>query len=238
MTPPPSPPRPFVLINMAMSADGKIATANRQFASLGSPRDHHHLLALRATADAVLCGARTADLQPVNLGPGPARFRRLRRQRGLAEYNLRVIASGSASLDPGAEVFRHTFSPIILLVTDQAPASRLARLAPLTRHIHPCGHSTLDLPAALHWLHQQWGVRRLLCEGGGALNFALIAAGLVDELHLTICPCLLGGRHAPSLADGPGFPHLHQAPTLQCIARHRRSHELFLTYRFPPNVLK
>jgi len=99
-----------VLINMAMTADGKIATANRQVSSFGSRHDQNHLLALRATADAVMAGARTVDLNPINMGPGPAKYRALRRRRGLAEHNLRIIVSRSGSVKPGAEVFRHRFS--------------------------------------------------------------------------------------------------------------------------------
>ena len=75
---------PFVLVNMAMTADGKIATANRAVSSFTSTRDHEHLLELRATADAVMAGARTVDSAPINLGPGPARYRQKRLQRGLA----------------------------------------------------------------------------------------------------------------------------------------------------------
>src|SRR5690348_422801 len=75
---------PFVFVNMAMTADGKIATANRAVSTFSSKRDFEHLLELRATADAVLSGARTADQEAVNLGPGPARFRRLRLKNGLA----------------------------------------------------------------------------------------------------------------------------------------------------------
>ncbi|MCX6896927.1 MAG: dihydrofolate reductase family protein, partial [Verrucomicrobia bacterium] len=84
------PELPFVFVNMAMTADGKIATSNRAASSFGSRRDHDHLLELRATADAVMAGARTVDLNPINLGPGAAKFRRLRLKHGLAEYNLRV----------------------------------------------------------------------------------------------------------------------------------------------------
>ena len=112
-----SPKLPFVFVNMAMTADGKIATANRAVSSFGSARDHKHLLELRATADAVMAGARTVDSAAINLGPGPARFRRLRLKNGLAGYNLRVIVSGSGSLNPKAEVFNHRFSPIIILTT-------------------------------------------------------------------------------------------------------------------------
>src|SRR2546428_525119 len=107
--------RPFVLMNMSMTADGKIATTNRVVSSFSSQRDHTHLLELRATADAVMCGARTVDLNEINLGPGSAKFRKLRLKRGLAEYNLRIIITGSGSLNPDAHIFRQRFSPIIVL---------------------------------------------------------------------------------------------------------------------------
>ena len=61
---------PFVFINMAMAADGKIATANRAVSTFSSKHDFEHLLELRATADAVMSGARTVNEQVVNLGPG------------------------------------------------------------------------------------------------------------------------------------------------------------------------
>src|SRR5215471_9931423 len=96
------PKLPFVFINVAMTADGKIATENRAVSSFGSRRDQEHLLELRATADAVMTGARTADLNDVTLGPGPAKYRRARLRRGLTEYNLRIIVSGSGSVDPQA----------------------------------------------------------------------------------------------------------------------------------------
>ena len=113
---------------MAMTADGKIANANRAVSSFSSRRDQSHLLELRATADAVMTGARTADTNPVNLGPGPAKYRRVRLRRGLAEYNLRIIVSRTGSVNPKAHVFQRTFSPIIILTTHRASARRLKRL--------------------------------------------------------------------------------------------------------------
>jgi riboflavin biosynthesis pyrimidine reductase len=99
--------RPFVLVNMAMTADGKIATANRAISTFTSACDHEHLLELRATADAVMCGARTVDSAKINLGPGGKKFQRRRLKRGLAEFNLRIIVTGSGSVDPRAEIFKH-----------------------------------------------------------------------------------------------------------------------------------
>jgi 2,5-diamino-6-(ribosylamino)-4(3H)-pyrimidinone 5'-phosphate reductase len=223
--------RPFVLINMAMSADGKIATANRALNSFGSSRDHEHLLELRATADTVMAGARTVDSAEVNLGPGPAKFRRRRRNRGLAEYNLRIIVTGSGSLNPAAHVFQHRFSPIVILTTQRAGAARLKKLRAAADAVLVCGRRTIDFSAALRWLKQKWGVNRLLCEGGGELNDALFRAGLVDEIHLTICPLIFGGRHAPTIADGTGFLTLPQAPGFRLIRARRAGDEMFLVFQ-------
>src|SRR5580692_12670125 len=94
---------PFVFLNVATTADGKLAPASRHFIPFGTQRDQQHLLELRATADAVMSGARTVDLSPVKLGPGGAKYRRQRLKKGLTEYNLRVIVSGGGTINPDAE---------------------------------------------------------------------------------------------------------------------------------------
>jgi riboflavin-specific deaminase-like protein len=221
---------PFVVVNMAMTADGKIATANRRVSRFGSRRDRDHLLELRATADAVLAGARTVDSGRINLGPGPARYRRLRLQRGMSEYNLRVIVSGSGSVDPDAEVFRHRFSPILILTGGRVPSRRLQQLRGVADGVRICGRDEIDFRRALAWLRGRWSVRRLVCEGGGELNGALFRAGLVNELHLTICPKLFGGRRAPTIADGAGALELEEAARLRLKSMRRGGGELFLVY--------
>lgn len=193
---------------MAMTADGKIATANRAVTSFGSARDRTHLYELRATADAVMCGARTVELSQSILGPGGEKFRRQRLKRGLAEYNLRVIVSGSGSIDPGAEIFKNKFSPLIVLTTERASAKKLARLRTLADEVKICGKTEINFRAALCWLRAKWQVKRLLCEGGGELNDALFRADLVDEINLTVCPKIFGGRTAPTIADGQGCGNL------------------------------
>ncbi len=226
-----NPALPFVFINVAMTADGKIAPANRHFEPFGGPRDQQHLLELRATADAVMSGARTIDLNRVRLGPGPVRYRRQRLRRGLAEYNLRVIVSGAGTIDPQAEIFKHRFSPIIILTTGRIAKSRLARLRALADDVKICGAKELDLSEALRWLRKKWKVRRLLCEGGGELNSALFQAGLADEVHITLCPILLGGRTAPTLADGAGVAKLADAARFRLASMTRSGSALFLVYR-------
>ena len=93
-----------------------------------------------------------------------------------------------------------------------------------------CGRDKLNLPAALRWLRKKWGVKRLLCEGGGELNAALFQAGLVREIRLTICPFIFGGRTAPTLAGGAGVRHLARAARLRLVSMKRAGAELFLVY--------
>ncbi len=224
-------PLPFVFLNAAITADGKLAPANRRFIPFGSRRDQIHLLELRATADAVMSGATTLEVSPVKLAPGGAKYRRQRLRSGLAEYNLRVVVSGSGTIDPEAEIFRHHFSPIIVLTTGRARAAQLKPLRAVADEVKICGERELDFEFALRWLRAKWRVKRLLCEGGGEINGTLIKAGLVDEINLTLCPVIFGGRTAPTLADSAGFDTLAAAARLQLKSHRRNGDELFLIYR-------
>ena len=225
------PALPFVLINMGMTADGKIATPDGSVSSFGSEIDHERLLDLRATADAVMSGARTVDLHSVDLGPGGARHRRRRLRNGLDEYNQRIVVSGSASLDPEAAIFQTDFSPITVLTSDNAPRRRIARLKEAGAEIASFGRGEIDLRRALQWLRTTRGVKRLLCEGGGVLNDAMLRANLVHEVHLTICPVVLGGRSAATICDGWGFQRLHDARRFALHSRKQIGDELFCVYR-------
>jgi 2,5-diamino-6-(ribosylamino)-4(3H)-pyrimidinone 5'-phosphate reductase len=222
---------PFVFLNIAMTADGKIAPANRHFEPFGSKRDQEHLLELRATADAVMSGARTLDMGTVSLGPGSEKYRKQRLKNGLREYNLRVIVSGSGSINPEAEIFKHRFSPIIILTTEQVPKAKLKKLQTLADEVKVFGDRQIDFVEALDWLKKQWNVERLLCEGGGELNAALFESDLVDEIHVTLCPVVFAGRNAPTLSDGQGIETLSMASRFELKSKKRHGNELFLVYR-------
>ena len=113
------PTRPYVLINMAVTADGKIASANRAITSFGSRHDHSHLLQLRATVDAVMTGAGTLNAQPnITLG--------LHRKSQRAP--LRILVSGRGRANLRARLFAEPGAPLIVLTTCQLPPARRAAL--------------------------------------------------------------------------------------------------------------
>ncbi len=227
--------RPQVILNMAMTADGKTASANRQIHAFGSSRDQRHLYKLRSTADAILCGSRTVEISRALLDNGGNCFTRARISRGLAAHPLRIIVSGSGSINPGAPIFQHSFSPILLITTRRISGAKKRVLSPLFEGMFISPGSNLDFHAAFRWLRDKWKVRRMVCEGGAELNAALFASDLVDELHLTICPLIMGGNQASTIADGKNGFTLAQAKLFKMTSCMAVGEELFTTYTRLPS---
>src|SRR5712671_232096 len=201
---------PVVLINAAVSADGKLALENRSVIQFSSPRDQFLLFQLRARADAVLSGADTVQTFDIDLSAGPAQCRAERKRKGLPPQPLRILVSEDGRVDRYARIFQKPISPIIVLTTRRRLKQCTKQLRALAT-VKAFGRNTLDFPAALRWLRDEFGVRRMLCEGGGETNAALVRAGVVDEIHLTICPLILCGGRAATLCDGAGVKSLARA---------------------------
>jgi 2,5-diamino-6-(ribosylamino)-4(3H)-pyrimidinone 5'-phosphate reductase len=216
--------RPFVLVNMASTLDGKITSAAREYPRFTSPNDRLRMDRLRAGADAIVVGAGTlrADDPLLHVrDPELARQREARGKGGL----LKVVVTASARIDPRSRFFGESDGGARILATvEDAPSERLAPLAGRAE-IWRLGRGRVDLPELCRRLRER-GVERLLLEGGGALNWDFLHADLVDEIHVTIAPCLLGGREAPTLLEGQGFPMGAQR-RLRLVECEREGDELF-----------
>ncbi len=214
--------RPFVFINMAMSADGKIASANRKVTSLGSRTDHDRLLELRTKADAILTGAGTLNAQlDITLGLGNKRM----------TPPVRVIVSGRGHVNPKHKLFQTLGAPTVVLVCERISRKRLTELEAVADTVFVCGTNSVNFKKAFNFLYKKYQIKRILCEGGGDLNDSLFRAGVVDEVNLTICPLILGGKDAPTIADGIGFKRLADAAKFKLHSRKEVDNEMFLTYR-------
>ena len=234
---PPDSRRPWISLNMAMTLDGKIATENRRFASFGSPRDQARLYELRARADAVMTGAGTLRAQDVDLNSGGTRYQRLRRRRGLSPENLRIVVSSSGNLPPAARLFREPGGPIIILTSERGlRRQRGVHLSSTQVQVKAFGETEVEWPKALTWLRREAGIRRLHCEGGGDLNEGLFRAGVVDEIFLTVCPLILAGRSAPTIADGLGIPQLAEVEPFAFTDLEQHGDEIFLRLQRTDNV--
>ena len=107
------------------------------------------MMELRATADAILCGARTVEVSGATLGNGGEKYRRQRLKSGLAEFPIRVIVSGGGTMDPKAKIFQQRFSPLIILTTRRATQKKLMQLRMVADEVKIFGETEVNFPAAL-----------------------------------------------------------------------------------------
>ncbi|MHC4428439.1 MAG: RibD family protein [Planctomycetota bacterium] len=221
--------RPFVYIDMAMTADGKITSAAREYPRFTSEFDRRHMDRLRAEADALMVGAQTMRADNPALHVRTAEAREYRRSLGKPSGLLRVIVTASGRIDPSSRFFdgKDDGAGRIIATIENAPDERLAQVAGRAE-IWKIGRDAVDLERLLGRLAER-GVERLLVEGGAELNWALLREDLVDELHVTIAPALLGGRDAPTLLGGDGFS-MKNKRKLQLEEVRREGDEIFCRY--------
>lgn len=229
-------PLPHVTVVLAMSADGKISDTSRSSARFPSSQDQHHLQTRVAAADATLFGAGTLRAYGTTLSVRDAALLAQRQQQGQPAQPSQIVCSASGQLDPSWRFFAQPVPRWLL--TSPAGASQWATICEQAKiqtedepfqQVLPWLTSPTDWQTILSQLKAQ-GTDQLLVMGGGKLVAALAAADVVDELWLTVCPLLIGGRHAPTPVDGDGF-QLSVAPRLQLLSAETVNDEVFLHYR-------
>ena len=221
--------RPFVTANFALTWDARISTRRGTPSDFSSPQDKRRLVEIRARCDAVLVSAKTlaADNMLMGLPDDALRAARLRRKQ--APYPTRVLLTNSGRIDPKLRIFEKNFSPIVIFSTTAMPGRTQAALAPKADlWLHES--KTVNLDAMLSTLRAEYGVKRLVCEGGAQVFRSLLAAGLVDELHVTLCPRIFGGVKAPTLTGVAGAFLAHSV-SLTLRDQQVIGGECFLRYR-------
>jgi 2,5-diamino-6-(ribosylamino)-4(3H)-pyrimidinone 5'-phosphate reductase len=204
--------RPYLAINMVATVDGR-AALNGSAVGIGSTADKRLMRELRAEADVVLHGAGTVRADPLSARV-PSELVPGRLARGLSEQPLGAIVTRSGNLPP-----RHPYyesATVIYITSDRGVPVALPSVE--VCHVADVKHMVADLGRR--------GARRILCEGGPTLNAALFAAGLVDELFLTIAPKLLGGDDPLTIVKGQSLGVL----LLELRSVVERDGELFLKY--------
>ncbi|WP_242886207.1 pyrimidine reductase family protein [Actinomadura litoris] len=186
--------------NMVAGLDGAAQRAGLS-GGLGNAADRFLFSLLRGLADVVIVGAGTVRAEgygPVRPGEGWGGLR-----DGRSAVPPLAVISRTLDLDFDAPVFTEAVEPTIVLAPAGAPAERL-RAARERAEVITAGEATLDFAAALAALEAR-GHRRMLCEGGPSVLAGFVAAGLLDELCLTLSPLLLAGA-ATRILNGPPLP--------------------------------
>jgi len=223
--------RAHTTVVLAMSADGKIADRDRAAARFSSKTDLAHLETLVAQADAVLFGAGTLRAYGTCLSVRRPDLKAQRVHRQQPPQPIQIVCSWTGQLDPAMRFFRQAVPRWLL--TSPAGASCWSKQAADDEggfeRILPELSEPMDWRSLLQQF-QHLGLHRLAVLGGGTLIASLAEQDLIDELHLTICPLLLGGVTAPTPFDGHGLS-IAQARSLQLVTVRQEHNEVFLHYR-------
>ena len=227
----PEPPvdRPYTLLNLVGTLDGQATLGDTGARDIGSKTDHRLMHRLRTVAEGLLHGAGTIRMDdfPPRVPPDliPERL-----ARGLAEQPLGAVVSASGNLSPSLRYF--SIRPPAVFTTNDRQAA-LSDTLGARATVFGVGEEAVDLADALRLLRTRFGIRVLLSEGGPKLAHGLIAAGLVDELFLTLAPKLGSDGDAPRLVVGPRFLP-SDVPRLSLLGVLHHEDELFLRYRLSP----
>lgn len=221
--------RPYVIFNMVSSVDGKATTYEGKLLGLGSRPDRNLMKRLRSQVDGVLAGSVTLR-QDAFIPTLPPELLEERQKNFSQPQPLGIVITNSGNLprdhrfwDAGKDL------RIALLGENTVTESWLDEKAQIWRF--PTENQQINLGQVLSMLYEQFGVKRLLVEGGATLNYALISQGFADEFFLTLSPHIVGGEMNASIVSGSGYGFGGgDLPKLQLRSLYHHESELFLRY--------
>ncbi len=195
--------RPYVVVNIAMSADGKISTRERRQVRISGAQDFSRVDRLKAGCDAVMVGIGTVLADDPSLTVKSEECRKYRRNRGWDDHPVRIVVDSSGRIPPEASILHKGEGKRVVAVSRRADATKISLLEKKARII-VAGEDEVDLCALMNELGAM-GIHRVMVEGGGTLIAGLIEAGLVNEIYTFIGNIIIGGKDAPTFTEGEGF---------------------------------
>ena len=221
--------RPYVFVNLAMSADGKISTRERRQVKISGSEDFERVDLIKADADGIMVGIGTVLADNPSLTVKSARRKGERTAAGREENPARIVVDSMARTPVDADILVKGSGKRIVAVSAAAPAGRVDALKERAEVV-VAGEQTVDLAALMEAL-AGIGIRRLMVEGGGTLIWGLFQAGLVDELRTYVGSVVIGGSEAPTPADGDGFLTEGEFPRLILAGVERIDDGVLLTWQ-------
>lgn len=187
--------RPHVLMMSEITADGKLTLKKGASSKILMKYMAHETEILlhetRASYDAIMVGANTIKIDnsflTVRLVPGKS--------------PIRVIPTSMADIPLDANVLGPD-APTVIAVAEKAPADRVAAIRAKGVSVVVAGKDHVELPLLMQILAEQFGVKKLMIEGGPTLNWHMLHDKLVDEIRLIHLPFIVGGSDTPSLVGG------------------------------------
>ena len=195
--------RPFIFINSAISADGKLSTRERKQIRISGKLDFERMDDLRSQADAVMVGIGTILSDDPSLTVKSPERKAARKAAGKNENPARIIVDSSARTPVNADIFTKGDGIRIVAVSNAAPAENVEKLKKMALVIKT-ETNKVDLSELVEKL-KKMGINILMVEGGATLNWGMLSAGLVDEIYTFVGNLIIGGATSPTFTDGEGF---------------------------------
>ncbi|HKG41031.1 MAG TPA: 2,5-diamino-6-(ribosylamino)-4(3H)-pyrimidinone 5'-phosphate reductase [Nitrososphaeraceae archaeon] len=212
-----------VLINAAMTIDGKIAT-NLGDSKISTKQDLRRLHRLRSSVDAVIIGISTV------IADNPRLTARLVKRHGTTPVRIIVDSIGRIPLDSKILKSASKINTIVA-VTKRASDGRVDKIKSAGAIVIVAGTKTVDL-TELFSILKKMGFNKILVEGGGELNWSILQLGIVNELMVTIAPRIVGGRTATTLVEGDGYKRVSDGIKMELIKVSRQNNgEVVLYYK-------
>ena len=235
--------RPHTTVVLAMSADGKIADASRSAARFPSAADKAHLEQQISKADATLFGAGTLRAYGTTLPVTDTELIEERRSRHQPDQPVQIVCTATGNLNPHCRFFQQPVPRWLITTLEglqawkshpQQPVPERNQFEQILINERPFNWAKVmqDLRSgkvALSEAGSRLEIERLVVMGGGELVASLLAEGVIDELYLTICPLLIGGKTAPTPVGGLGFL-VARSPQLKLLSSRVEGDEIFLHY--------
>jgi diaminohydroxyphosphoribosylaminopyrimidine deaminase/5-amino-6-(5-phosphoribosylamino)uracil reductase len=213
--------RPFVHLKMAVSLDGKVATATGDSRWITSEQSRARVHELRHQYDAIMVGGRTVRADDPLLTDRSGRKRR----RPL----VRVVIEQYLYLSPESQLAQTTDAgPVMIFAHEEADSESVAALESRGIEVINQQSSVLDLSVVLQQLGQR-SIQSVLVEGGPLLAGLLLEAGLVDKVTFFVAPIIIGSQDAPSAIGGGGVEKIAEAPELERVEINQHGRDVEIT---------
>ena len=213
----------YVILNAAMSADGKIATRSGN-SSISSIVDLKRVHRLRTTVDAIMIGIQTVLTDNPMLDVRFAKTKKKNPARVIIDSTAR-ISLHSRILKTANEIYT------VVAVTTRAPIAKIHKIESTGAQVLVTGEKIVNIRSVFRHL-ERLGFNRILVEGGGEINWSVLNLGLIDEMIVMISSVLIGGRDAKTLVEGRGFSKVSRAKKMKLLSVERQTqNELVLYYQ-------
>lgn len=215
--------KPYVILNSAMTLDGKMATKTGS-SKISGNEDLVRVHELRKEVDAIMVGINTVLVDDPKLT--------VHKIPGSKHDNpFRVIVDSKARTPESSRAL-NSDAPTLIAVTESAPPEKVEALRRKVEVIE-FGQKRVDLEKLMGYLFKI-GIKTLMLEGGSTLNYSMLANGLVSELRICIAPMIAGGKYAKTLADGDGVDNMEDSVKLEFKKSYKLGNDLIVEYKVTP----